>query len=128
MFVVFMKKTLVEGFQNESVVEGCIAIDGVLGEGAFTPGVGAAHAVNVEVDVQIDEFATGNFVGMTHTEVFFAIVPGSDAKGLTAQDTEGGTGGRELEPAHIATVAVVLRMDVFGLVFRQRHGVFAQKG
>ena len=51
---------------------GLTGVDGVLRQGALAPGVGTAYAVNVEIDVQINEAATGNVIGMTRAlKVFF---------------------------------------------------------
>ena len=62
---------------------GLTGVDGVLRQGALAPGVGTAYAVDVEIDVQINEAATGNVIGMTRAlKVFFAVVPRTDAERL----------------------------------------------
>ena len=71
---------------------GLIGIDGVLWKGLFAPSVGTTNAVNVEVDVQIDEAPTMYLIGMTHAlKILLAVVPGSDTERLKAIDAEGST-------------------------------------
>ena len=55
---------------------GFIAIDGVLWQCACSPSVHTTNAVDVEVDVQVDEAATLNLVGMLgNFEVFYDAKP-----------------------------------------------------
>ena len=64
-----------------------ITVDGVLRECAGSPSIDASHTMHIQVDVQIHEAATLNLVRMSSLlEVFFAIIPGTDAEGLTAVD------------------------------------------
>ena len=74
--------------QDEGVVVGTVGVDGVLGQGALAPGVDTAHAVDVEVDVEIDETAALDVLRMTGSggKVLFAVVPGTDAEGLESVD------------------------------------------
>ena len=71
---------------------GLVAVDGVLGQGTLAPGVGTANAVDIQVDIQIDEATTFYFIGMAHViQISLTIVPGTDAEGLPAVDAEGVT-------------------------------------
>ncbi len=74
--------------EDETEVVGLVAIDGVLGQRALSPCVGAAYAVDVEVDVDVDERASRHFVGMKRSEVFVAVVPCADAKRLKSVDAD----------------------------------------
>lgn len=68
---------------------GLVAVNGVGRQRTFTPRVGTANAVDAEVDIQIDKATTAYFVGMTDIfQVFFAVLPCTDAEGLTAIDAE----------------------------------------
>ena len=68
---------------------GPVAVDRVLGQGALPPGVDAAHAVNVEVDVQVDEAAAPDLMGMRRLfQILLAVIPGPDAQGLAPVDPE----------------------------------------
>ena len=94
---------------------GLVAVDGVLRQGACTPGVHTAHAVHIEVDVQIDKAASLNLVGVLGAfKVFLAIVPSTDAEGLATLHAEGVFSVGDVEPAHIRSTTIVLRMDIFG--------------
>ena len=67
-----------------------ISIDGVLGKGALTPGIGTTYAVNIEIDVQIDETPALDVAGMTDIfQILLTVVPGTDAKGIPAINMEG---------------------------------------
>ena len=69
---------------------GLVSVDGVLWKGALPPCVDAAYTMDVEVDVQVDELATLNFVGMGCAfKVLLAIIPCSDAERLAAFNTKG---------------------------------------
>ena len=84
--------------------------------------------MEVQVDVQVDETATHDFVGVGRLfQVLLAVVPGADAQRLAAVDAERVLPVTDREPADVAAVAVVLRMDVFGLVFREGHSVASQE-
>ena len=65
---------------------GYVAVDGVLWQGSLAPGVGAADAMDVEVDADVDESSARHLVGMARAEVFIAIVPGADAERLQPFD------------------------------------------
>ena len=58
---------------------GLCTIDGVCGQGASAPGVCTAYAVEIEVDVEVDEVSSVYFVRMLDVEVFLSVVPGADA-------------------------------------------------
>ena len=76
--------------EDKGVVEGAVAVDGVLWQGARPPCVDAADAMNIEVDVQIDKAAATDLMGVTDAlQVLFAVVPGTDAQRLQAVDAEG---------------------------------------
>ena len=82
-----LKLLWLDDIKDEAVAVGKGGVDGVLGQCALAPCVGTAHAVDVEVDVQVDEAATVDFVGMAHTlQVFLAVVPSTNAEGLEACD------------------------------------------
>ena len=113
---------------------GLVAVDGVLGQCPLSPSVDAADTVDVEVNIQVDETATLDLVGVTRLfQVFLAIVPSTDAEGLESGDTEGldGTGGvsvREREPPHVCAAAVVLWTDIFCLKCGKRHLITSEEG
>ena len=94
---------------------GLVAIYGVLGQGALSPGIDAAHAVDVEIDIEIDKTATLNVLGMTGSgiKILLAIVPGTNTKGLEANDVECLIFIGNIKPSDIRATAIVLRMDVF---------------
>ena len=94
---------------------GLVAIYGVLGQGALSPGIDAAHAVDVEIDIEIDKTATLNVLGMTGSgiKILLAIVPGTNSKGLEANDVECLLFIGNIQPSDIRATAIVLRMDVF---------------
>ena len=96
---------------------GLVAVDGVLGECAPSPRVGSSHAVDVEVDVEVDKLSASELMRVLDCEVFLPVVPCADAQRLAAFDAQlmmlGGNG----ETSDIAAVSVVLRPDVFGHVF-----------
>ena len=74
--------------------------------------------MDVQVDVQVDETATLDFVGMTHPfKVLFAVVPCSYAERLQAFDSKGLLPIGDTEPSHVCTASIVLWVDVFGLKF-----------
>ena len=59
------------------------SIDGVFGQSALAPRVGTAYSMNVEVDVEVNKTTASNVDWMTRIDqVFLAIIPGTDAKGL----------------------------------------------
>lgn len=69
---------------------GLVAVNGVLGKGALTPCVCSTYAVNIGIDIEIDETTVLDITGMMNTfKIFLTIVPCSDAEGLTALDTQG---------------------------------------
>ena len=89
-----------------------ISVDGVLGQGMLAPGVGTTYAVYVLINIQIDETSAGDFVWMSYSQkVFLAIVPCAYAEWPAAVNSY----AAYLHPAHVAAVAVVLRVDVVGL-------------
>ena len=51
--------------QDEGVVQGLVAVDGILGQGTLSPGIDPAHAVDVQVDIKIDKTATLDVLRMT---------------------------------------------------------------
>ena len=59
---------------------GLIAVDSILRQCALSPGIDAAHTMNVEVDIQIHKTATLDFVRMLGGfKILLAIIPGTDA-------------------------------------------------
>ena len=70
---------------------GTVAIDGILGQGTLSPGVDAAHTMDIKVDIEINKTATLEVLSMTGSsvKVFFTIIPGTDAEGLEPLDAEG---------------------------------------
>ena len=70
--------------QDEGIVVGLIAIGGVLGQGALTPGIDTTHTVDIEVDIEIDKTTTLDVLGVTGSgiKVLLAIIPCTDAEGL----------------------------------------------
>ena len=63
---------------------GAVGVDSVLWERALPPGVDAADAVDVEIDVEVDEAAAGDVGRMTWggIEILLAVIPGADTEGL----------------------------------------------
>ena len=60
-----------------------VAVDGILRKGALAPGVGAAHAMDVLVNIKIDETSALDVIGMMSAfKIFLAVVPSTDAEGL----------------------------------------------
>ena len=104
---------------------GLVAVDGVLGQGAFAPSVSSTHAMDIQVDVQVDEATAWDVLRMTGTfQVLLTVIPGTDTEGLPTVDAE----ITNLEPTDIAAVAVVLRMDILRLIVAERHLVDAEEG
>ena len=95
---------------------GLVGINGVLRQGMFAPGICTTYTVDISIDVEIDETTTLDFIGMGRPlKVFLAIVPGSDTEGTIAGiDAE----ISDFEPADVASVAVVLWMEIISLVCR----------
>ena len=59
---------------------GLVTIDGILRQRALAPSIDTADAVDIQVDIQINETTTLDLVGMTDAfKVLLAIVPGADA-------------------------------------------------
>lgn len=103
-------------------------IDGVLRQGALSPGVDAAYTVNVEVYVEVDESSALDFPRMGGgLQVLFTIVPSSDAEGLQANDAKRVLSVSDAKPAHITAVAVVLRTYILGLELAEGHLVFPEE-
>ena len=71
---------------------GQVAVDGVFRQGALAPGVGAAHTMDVEVDVDTDESSSRHLMRVKQSEVLVAVVPGADAERLKAFDADGASG------------------------------------
>ena len=81
--------------------------------------------MDVEVDVEVYEFASRQFVWMLDVKILFSIVPHTDAERLTAIDAQRAVVGKKRQPSHVASVAVVLRPDIIDLVINERHRVSA---
>ena len=95
-----------------------VRIDSVLRKCGLSPGIDATDTMDVQVDIQINETAALDFVGMTDAfKVFFAVVPCSYAERLQAFDSKGLLPIGDTEPPDICPAAIVLRVDVFGLIF-----------
>ena len=66
---------------------GLVTIDGILRQRALAPSIDTANAVDIQVDIQINETTTLDLVRMASTfKVFLAIVPSTDAEGLETTD------------------------------------------
>ena len=65
-----------------------VTVDGVFRQGTFAPGVGAAYAMDIEVDVEVDKIAALQLVRVFHVQILLAIVPGADAERLTAVNAQ----------------------------------------
>lgn len=95
-----------------------VPINSVLGKCGLSPGIDASDTMDVQVDVQIDETASQDFMGMTHAfEILFAIVPCSYAERLQTVDSKGIPPISDAEPPHVSPASIVLWVDVFGLIF-----------
>ena len=95
-----------------------VSIDSVLGKCGLSPGIDASDTMDVQVDVQIDETASLDFVGVTDAfKVLFAVVPCPYAEGLQTIDSEGFLPIGDAEPPDICPAAIVLRVHIFGLKF-----------
>ncbi len=95
-----------------------ISVNSVLGKCGLSPGIDTADTMDVQVDVQIDETAALDFVGVTDAfEILFAVVPCPYAEGLQTIDSEGFLPIGDAEPPDIRPASIVLRVDVFGLKF-----------
>ena len=113
--------------EDKSVVVGLISQDGVLRQGALSPCVCAAYAMDGGIDIDIDKAPSRDVTGMTGTlQVLLTIVPGADAERIKAVDNDCMLVRGYLERTDITTVAVVLRMDVFRLILAQRHLIDTQ--
>ena len=67
-----------------------VSIDSVLRKCGLSPGIDATDTMDVQVDIQVDETAALDFVGMTDAfKVFFAVVPCSYAERLQTFDSKG---------------------------------------
>ena len=89
----------------------------VLRQSAAAPGVYTAHTVNVKVDVQVDEAPARKVLRVTRSgKVLFAVVPRTNTQRLTAVDAQFLCGRRNLKPANVAAVAVILRFQILCLV------------
>ena len=95
----------------------------------LAPRVCAANAVDVEVDIEVDEIAALNIIGMPCAlQILLAVIPSADAERLTTIDVHNPMSrpnNRKLP--NIAAVAIVLRVNVLGLKIFQRHFVFANE-
>ena len=110
-----------------------VAVNSILGKGAFSPCVSTAHTVDVGIDVQIDEASALNLVGVLgFFQIFFPIVPGTNAERLQSFNAKGFSSRRayrcNFKPADVAAISVILWVDVLCLVFRYRHLVLADEG
>ncbi len=97
--------------QNESVGVGKVAVDGVLLHSSRTPAVVTAYAVYVCVDVDRNEVARGNFVGVARLfNIGLGVWPCAETERFeTCHPNRISVTVREREPAHVATVGIVLR-------------------
>ncbi len=108
---------------------GLSSIDGIFGQSALAPSIGTAYSMDVEVDVEVNEMTASNVVGMTRIDkVFLAIIPGTDAKGLISVDMKRTVIICDIKPADVTSVAIVLGMDVFGLVVVEWHFINPEEG
>ena len=97
---------------------GLVAVNGVLGKGTLAPCVCSTYAVNIGINIQIDETAALDVVGMMSAfKVFLAIVPGTDAEGLTTMNVDGCLFVGNLKEAHVTTVAIILWVDILCFEF-----------
>ena len=81
----------------------------------LSPGISTTNAVDVLVDIEVDEFATLQLVGMSSVlKVFLSVIPGTDAERLTTVYPQRMLWRRHFQPAHISAATIVLRMDIVG--------------
>ena len=101
------------------------AINGILWECACAPRIDSAYAMYVEVYIDCDAVATMHLIWMGGLQLLFNVVPGTDAEWLATQNGELTLGGdgRQSKRTYIATVAVVLRIDVLHLVVGEWHRI-----
>ena len=108
---------------------GLCSIDGVFGQSSFAPRVGTAYAMNVEVDVEVNKTTASNVDWMTRIDkVFLTIIPSADAKGLISVDVKRTAIICDIKPADVASVAIVLRMNIFSLEVVERHFINTEEG
>ena len=92
--------------QNKPKLPRLISVNRVLRKGAFAPSVGAADAVDVEVDVEVNELAASDVLRMPCArQIFLAVIPSADAERLTTVNDHRPTPRAYLKLPHIATVA-----------------------
>lgn len=65
-----------------------VAVDSVLRQSALAPGVSAADAVDIEVNVKVDKLAALQLVRVFHIHILFAVVPGAYAERLAAVNAQ----------------------------------------
>jgi hypothetical protein len=75
--------------EDERIVVWLVAVDGVLRQRTLSPGIHSSHTMDVEVDVEVDELSSGEFMRMLHIEIFLAVVPCPYAERLATVNTEG---------------------------------------
>ena len=85
--------------------------------------------MQIQIDVEIDELSTFQFVWMTYPKGFLSIVPCTDAEGLATLYAKGwlSVGSGNFEPSNVTTVSIVLRMFIVCHVVGQGHLVSAEK-
>ena len=85
--------------------------------------------MNVEVDVQVDEAPARKVLRVTRCgKVLLAVVPRTNTQRLTAVDAQFLRGRRNLKPANVAAVAVILRFQILRLVCRERSAILPYEG
>ena len=52
-----------------------IAIDGIFGQRAAAPCIDTTHAMDIQVDIEIDKLASAQLMGVLDTEVLLSVIP-----------------------------------------------------
>lgn len=114
--------------EGETEVMGHVAINGILRQCTLAPCVSPSHAMDVQIDVHADKIATRHFIGVKRSKILVAIVPDAYTERLFAVNADGCRGRRQAEPTYVATIGVVLWMDVFCLEVAERHLIAPEHG
>ena len=105
-------------------------VDRILGKRPLAPCVCTAHPMDTQVNIKVDETSARDVHGMQGSfKIFFAIVPGAYAQWLTGIYTYPWSLSFRayFKPSDIASVSIVLRVDVFRLVLGNRHFIYAEE-
>ena len=84
--------------------------------------------MDVQIYVQIDKTSSDNILRVTNSlQIFFSIVPGTDAEWLLTINVYCLFLRTDFEPTHVTAVAIVLRSHIVCLIIRQRHFIASDK-